>query len=134
MFFLLCVSCLGLLVIFLKLKYFTLRGSIPGKSPQFLLGNLWQTGFLQGRYLGDIVKDLQAQYGDTFQFWAGPIHMTFVCHPDDIQHIFTRRHIYEQGNLEVDHHRVLFNDALICNTGLHEKHIRVPHLMQESSR
>ncbi|CAF0778546.1 unnamed protein product [Adineta steineri] len=106
-----------LFIVYIKLKYFTLYGSIPGKSPQFLLGHLLQTGFIYGKYLGDIVREFQIKYGDTFQFFAGPIHMIFVCNPEDVQHIFTHRHIYEQGNLEVDHHRILFNDALICNIG-----------------
>ncbi|CAF1186655.1 unnamed protein product [Adineta ricciae] len=117
MLFLLIVVLVTVLFVYLKLKYFTLRGSIPGKSPNFLVGNLLQTGFFNGRYLGDIVKEFQTKYGDTFQFWAGPNRMIFVCNPDDVQHIFTHRQIYEQGKLEVDHHRLLFNDALICNTG-----------------
>ncbi len=120
MFFLLVVILITIFVVYIKLKYFTLYGSIPGKTPQFLFGNLLQTGLIYGRYIGDIARELQVQYGDTFQYWAGPIRIIFVCNPNDVQHIFTHRHIYEQGDLEVEHHRLVFNDALICNIGLYQ--------------
>jgi hypothetical protein len=119
MFFLLIIILIIIFFVYIKLKYFTLYGPIPGKSPQFLLGNLLHTGLIYGKYFGHIVQELQVKYGDTFQFWAGPIRMIFVCNPEDVQHVFTHRHIYEQGDLEVDHHRLVFNDALICNIGLY---------------
>ncbi len=119
MFFLLIIILIIIFFVYTKLKYFTLYGPIPGKSPQFLLGNLLHTGLIYGKYFGHIVQELQVKYGDTFQFWAGPIRMIFVCNPEDVQHVFTHRHIYEQGDLEVDHHRLVFNDALICNIGLY---------------
>lgn len=117
MFFLLILTLTIVLFVYIKSKYFTLCDPIPGQSPHFLFGNLLQTDFIYGKYLGDIARELQTKYGDTFQFWAGPKHMIFVCNPEDVQHIFTHRYIYEQGKLELDHHRLVFNDALICNTG-----------------
>jgi hypothetical protein len=119
MFFLLVLILITIVFVYIKFKYFTLYGPIPGKSPQFLFGNLLQTGLIYGKYIGDIAREFQVKYGDTFQFLAGPIRMIFVCNPDDVQHVFTHRYIYEQGDLEVDHHRIVFNDALICNTGLY---------------
>ncbi len=107
-----------ILLVYFKLKYFTLYGPIPGKSPQFLFGNLLQTGMLRGRYIGHITKQVQDEYGDTFQFWIGLLHLIFVCNPEDVQHVFTNRHIYEQGDLHVNQHRLVFNDALICNIGI----------------
>jgi hypothetical protein len=116
-FFLIIIILITIFFVYIKLKYFTLYGSIPGKTPHFLFGNLLQSGLIYGKYIGDIAREFQVIYGDIFQFWAGSIRMIFVCNPEDVQHIFTHRHIYEQGNLELDHHQVLFNDALICNIG-----------------
>lgn len=113
----LTLICLTVLIVYLKRKYFTISGSIPGKSPHFFFGNLLQTGLISGRYIGEIAREFQVQYGDTFQFWAGPFRMIFVCNPEDVQHVFTHRQIYEQGDLELEHHRIFFNDALICNIG-----------------
>lgn len=102
-----------------------MSGSIPGKPPHLLFGNLLQTGLISKRYIGDIARELQLEYGDTFQFWAGPIRMIFVCNPEDVQHIFTHRQIYEQGDLELEHHRLFFNDALICNIGQYDRQISI---------
>lgn len=117
MFLLLIFTLFVLSLIYVKLKYFTLRGPIPGKPPQFLVGNLYQTGLVKGRYVGDIAREFQAIYGDTFHIWLSILHVICVCHPEDVQHIFTHRHIYEQGELHITQHRILFNDALICNVG-----------------
>ena len=117
MLFLLTCVLTVLFCIYIKLKYFTRHGPIPGQSPQFLFGNILQAGLSPGKYIGDVAREFQTKYGDLFQFWLGPTRILFVCNPDDVQHIFTHRQIYEQGNLERDHHRLLFNDALICNIG-----------------
>ncbi len=120
MFFLLVVILITIYFVYVKLKYFTLYGPIPGKPPHFLFGNLLQTGQLRGRYIGDALKQLQDEYGDTYQVWFGLLHLICVCNPEDVQHIFTHRHIYEQGDLHVNQHRLVFNDALICNIGLYQ--------------
>ena len=117
MFFLLLLLLVALLFVYVKLKYFTLYGSIPGRDPQFFFGNILQTGMANGRYIGDVTREFQEKYGDTFQMWLALVHVIFVCNPDDVQYIFTHRHIYEQGDLHVSQHRVVFHDALICNLG-----------------
>ena len=124
MFFLLVIVLLTIFLVYIKLKYFTLYGPIPGQSPQFLVGNLVQTGLGNRRYIGDVAKEFQDKYGDTFHMWFGPVHVIFLCNPDDVQHVFTHRHIYEQGDLQASQHRVVFNDALMCNIGLYYDFIR----------
>ena len=119
MFFLLLIVLLIVFFVYIKFKYFTLYGPIPGKSPQFLVGNLLQTGLSNGKYIGDVAKEFQDKYGDTFHMWFALVHVIFVCNPDDVQHVFTHRHIYEQGDLHASQHRVVFNDALMCNIGLY---------------
>ena len=118
MFFLLVVIVVILFFVYYKFKYFTLYGPIPGLSPNFLFGNLLQTGLIRGKYVVDVLKQFQDKYGDIFQFWLGRIHVICVCNPDDVQHVFTHRHIYEQGDLHVNLYRLALNDALICNIGL----------------
>ena len=39
----------------------------------------------------------------------------------DVQHIFTHRHIYDQGDLAIQTFGVLFPGGLICNRGLFGK-------------
>jgi hypothetical protein len=118
MFFLLVVILIIILFVYTKLKYFTLYGPIPGKPPHFLFGNLLQTGILRGRYIGDALKQFQDEYGDTFHIYFGLLHLICVCHPEDVQHVFTHRHIYEQGGLHASQYRIALNDALICNIGM----------------
>ena len=117
MFFLLALILITTIFVYIKLKYFTLHGSIPGQSPRFLLGNLVELGQLNGEYVGEGFRRFQSKYGDTFQVQLGLLHLICVCNPDDVQHVFTHRHIYEQGNLHVDQHRLVLNDALICTMG-----------------
>jgi hypothetical protein len=118
MFFLLVVVLITILFVYIKLKYFTLYGLIPGQPPHFLFGNLLQTGLLRGEYIGDVLQKLHHTYSDTFHVWFGLLHLITVCNPEDVQHIFTHRHIYEQGDLHVSQHRIVLNDAIICNIGL----------------
>lgn len=118
MFFLLVLILITIIFVYVKLKFFTLYGPIPGQAPRFLLGNLLEMGQLHGKYIGEAFQDYQKKYGDTYQVYLGLLHLICICHPDDVQHVFTHRHIYEQGNLHVDQHRLVLNDALICTKGL----------------
>lgn len=120
MLFLLVLVLVTTIFIYIKLKFFTLRGPIPGQPPRFLLGNLLEMGQFHGKYVGEAFKEYQNRYGDTFQVQLGLLHLICVCHPDDVQHIFTHRHIYEQSRLHVDQHRLVLNDALICTKGMFE--------------
>ncbi len=97
--FFLVLILITIILVHAKLKYFTLSDPIPGKPSQFLWGNLVQTGLSSGRYLGEITKQFQDEYGDTFHLWIGLIHLICVCNPDDVQHVFTHRYIYDQGYL-----------------------------------
>ena len=112
-----CVAAfLGLL--YTKWKYFTLRGPIPGISPHFLVGNLVQSGlFLRNASIPLILTKLKNRFGDVFQFWIGPSRWIVLSDLDDIQHVFTNRNIYDQGDLFVHKFGLLFPDGLICTRG-----------------
>jgi hypothetical protein len=83
-------------------------------------------GLFRGRYIGDALKQFQDEYGDAFQIYLRLLHLICVCNPGDVQYVFTHRHIYEQGDLHINQHRLVFNDALICNmdTFIHKASFR----------
>ena len=107
-----------LLFLYIKIKYFSLRGPIPGLSPHVLLGNLLQAGVLsKGLTLDQALQKFRKRFGDTFQFWFGSLHVIVVTNINDVQHIFYNRRIYDHGDMFVQRTNVLFPDGLICLRG-----------------
>lgn len=106
-----------LLLIYIKLKYFTLRGPIPGIPPQFLFGNLIQTGFIRGVSYPEIYTILRKRFGDIYQIWFGHVRFIVVNKLGDIQHIFTNRNIYDQGDLFTEQLSIIAPDSLISTKG-----------------
>jgi hypothetical protein len=114
MFFTLFLTTIVLLFFYIKIKYFTRRGPIPGSSPYFLLGNLFEFGqSFSGLAVPRTLMRFRKRFGDIFQFWLGPTHVIVVGNINDVQHIFNNRHIYDQGDLFVQQVSVLFPDGLI---------------------
>ncbi|CAF2647280.1 unnamed protein product [Rotaria sp. Silwood2] len=115
---LLTISVILLLLLYVKLKYFTLRGPIPGLSPHFLFGNLIQSGMLlNGKPPPAIFAEFKSRYGDIYQFWFGPTRYIVVSNVNDIQHIFTHRHIYDQGKIFIEQFSILFPSGYGTLTG-----------------
>ena len=110
---------LTVLYYYLKRKYFTLVGPIPGIEPQFLFGNLIQTGLI-GRDIAFNVTflDLKAKFGDIFQYWLGPSRVVAVSRLEDVEHIFSNRHIYDQGELFTEKIGLVTPYAMLSLTGL----------------
>lgn len=103
---------------YLKVKYFTLRGSLPGLSPQFLVGNLIQSGFLFGHgSLPETFASFKRRFGDVFQLWLGPSRVIVVNNINDVQYIFTHRHIYDQGDIYTKRFSIVIPHGYISNTG-----------------
>ena len=118
MFFLLILLGVALVVYYLKFKYFSLHGPVPGLSPHFLFGNLIQSGILfHGASSSQVYSKFKARYGDTYQFWLGPMRSIVVSGLDDVQHIFTHRNIYDQSDFIVEQIGAIFPDGFICNKG-----------------
>ncbi|CAF3802339.1 unnamed protein product [Rotaria sp. Silwood1] len=110
-----------LLYFYLKRKYFTPRKDLPGLEPQFLFGNLIQTGIIpNGVSVAQALTTFKQRYGDIFQFWLGPSYYVVINDIVDVQHIFTNRHIYEQGEVFIQQASILFSDGLICTKGDYE--------------
>ena len=113
------IITLFLLYFYLKFKYFTLRGPIPGLDPEFFFGNMRQTDMLtKKKSIAEVHLALKDRFGDIYRFWVGPSQLITVCNADDVQHIFQNRQIYEQGDVHLEKFSLLFQDALICNIGM----------------
>lgn len=110
---------LTLIYYYLKSAYFTLRGPIPGIPPQFLFGNLLQAGLI-GRKpiaLADILLKWYEKLGDVYQIWFGSMHLIVVNSLQDAQHIFSHRHIYDQGDVFTETFKLINPNAVICLKG-----------------
>ncbi|CAF3462225.1 unnamed protein product [Rotaria sp. Silwood1] len=117
------VVLLTTIYVYFKRAYFTSHDSLPGLSPQLLVGNLAQTGITRGKPPAVVFLEWQDKYGDVFKFWFGSMPLIFVCGIQDVQHIFTHRQIYEQGDSRLHKQKLLFHDALLCNIGAkHKRH------------
>ncbi|CAF4962478.1 unnamed protein product, partial [Rotaria sp. Silwood1] len=113
---------LVLLLIYYKVKYFTLRDSLPELPPHFFFGNLIQSGLLfYDQSPRQVFSTFRKRFDDTFQFWLGPTRIIVVNKIGDIQHIFTNRHIYDQGEIYIQLFSTLFSDGLICLRGAQYK-------------
>ncbi|CAF4996549.1 unnamed protein product, partial [Rotaria sp. Silwood1] len=99
------------------LKYFTFYGPLPGLSPQFLFGNLLQTGLLTGNSFPQIYTSLKNRFGDIYQVQFGFVHAKVIGNIDDIQHIFTHRNVYDQGDWFVELYGAILPSALITLKG-----------------
>ena len=114
------VFALILIYCYVKLKYFTLRGPLPGLPPQFIFGNMIQTGLLtRSQPLFKVLSQLQAQFGNVSQLWLGASRYIMVADANDVQHIFKYRQIYEQGDTQTEKLRLYLRDAYVCTKGEH---------------
>lgn len=103
---------------YLKTKYYTLRGPLPGMPPQFFLGNLVQSGLLFGsKSLPEAFSTFKQRFGDVFQFWIGPTRVIVVSNINDVQYIFNHRHIYDQGEVYTKQFSIIIPHGYISNTG-----------------
>ncbi len=99
---------------YMKQTYFTLRGSVPGLPPQFLFGNMLQTGIIgQQIPMNILFLQLKDKLGDVFQFWFGPMRLIVVSRLEDVQHIFAHRHVYDQGDMFINILNLVNPNAII---------------------
>ncbi len=118
MFFPLLIVVFLIVYIYVKVRYFTLHGPLPGLSPHLLFGNLIQSGIIfNGATPIQVFSSFRHRFGDVFQFWFGPSRIIVISGIDDVQYIFTNRHIYEHGDIYTDKFGIIFPDTLISITG-----------------
>jgi hypothetical protein len=118
MIFILILVTVVLLIFYLKQKYFTFHGPIPGLSLQFLFGNLFQSGLFNGKSPPHILSTFKQRFGDIFQFWFGPSRFIIVNNIADVEHIFTHRNIYDQGDIFIEKFSINYSESLISTKGL----------------
>jgi hypothetical protein len=110
---------LTVLYYYIKRVYFTLYGPIPGIPPQFLFGNLLQTGVIRENIPFNLIfLDLKTKFGDIFQYWIGSTRIILVNRLEDVQHIFNHRYIYDQGDIFIDKISLINPYAMLCMRGL----------------
>ena len=112
------ITAFTLIVCYLKLKHFTIRGSLPAVPPQFLFGNLLQSGLLfRGKTLAEVFLEYKARFGDIFQFYIASTRILIVSNADDVQHIFTHRNIYDQSDVNIQLFGSFAPSGMVCNRG-----------------
>lgn len=114
------VVFLSVLYYYLKSTYFTLRGAIPGIPPHFLFGNLLHLAWIS-RKTGSMphtVIYLKERFGDVYQVWIGAMRTVTINCLEDAQHVFSHRHIYDQGDLFTEKFRIINPHGIICLKGM----------------
>jgi hypothetical protein len=110
---------LSLLFYYIKRVYFTLHGPIPGIPPQFLFGNLLQTGVIGKNIPFHLIfLDLKAKFGDIFQYWLGATRIIVVNRLEDVQHIYSHRNIYDQADIFTEKISLVNPYSTLCLKGL----------------
>jgi hypothetical protein len=117
--FAIVIIFITLLYYYLKTVYFTLRGPIPGIPPQFFFGNLLYFGLFSRNptSMPDIMLQLREKFGDIFQVWIGSMHIIVINCLEDAQHIFSHRHIYDQGDIFTEKFKIINPNGIICLKG-----------------
>ncbi|CAF0823383.1 unnamed protein product [Rotaria sordida] len=75
-------------------------------------------GFLRGVPPNTATLTMQAEFGDVYQYWIGPLRVIGVCNVEDIQYIFAHRHMYEKSSSHMDRLRVFLPDTLVSTTDI----------------
>ena len=117
MFIILTLVFVGLLILYVKHKYFTSHRSIPSLPGHFLFGNLLQSGLLRGASLPQVYTSFKNKLGDIYEIKLGFLHAIIVGDIDDVKYIFTHRHIYDQSHFAVELLGVFIPDGLITLKG-----------------
>ena len=107
---------------YLKWKYFTLHGPVPGIQPEFLFGNLRQLDLITSKkeiidsYVHGFEK-MRNRYGDVFQFWIGANHCYAFCRPEHAEQIYSARHIFDRAEIRKNTFGLIAENALIALMG-----------------
>jgi hypothetical protein len=112
------VLFITVLYYYVKYVHFTLRGPIPGIPPQFLFGNLLQTGMIwRGEVISNVCLKLKIQFGDVFQYWFSSTRIIVASSLEDVQHIYANRHIYDQADALAKNLSLVDSSEIICLKG-----------------
>ena len=78
-----------------------------------------QLGFVSRRpaSMPDVLFRLQEKFGDIYQVWLGSNRFIIINNLQDVQHIFSHRNIYDQGDLFLNQFKILNPKGIICLKG-----------------
>ncbi|CAF3993822.1 unnamed protein product [Rotaria magnacalcarata] len=109
---------------------------LPGLEPQWIFGNLRNTGVISGRVvLYEALAELKAKFGDVFSFWLGPYYSIVLSRIDHVQHILADRHTYDIAETTTRNFGVLFPTGLIALRGNEwKRHARFILLMLKRTK
>ena len=60
---------------------------------------------------------LQERFGDICQVWVGSMRLIIINRLDDVQHIFSHRVIYDQGDIFTEKLKLMNPNGIICLKG-----------------
>jgi cytochrome P450 len=125
--FVLLLVLLASFYFYRKWRYFTTPNGIPGPSPEFLIGNMRNTGLLSRRKtFHEVFSDLKRIYGDIFTFWFGPYRCLVFNRVEHAQHILTSRHTYEISDIITANFSLLIpNSMFVSRNETWKRHARV---------
>ena len=113
-----------LVVLLVTIAWFLYRSTsqspstLPGPAPQWLLGNLRNTGITSGRVaFHEALANLKETYGDAYSFWMGPYEGVVLSRLEDVRHVFADRQTYDQSERTTSSFGVLFPTGLIALRG-----------------
>ena len=114
--------CILLFYRYIKWKYYSLHGSIPGIEPELFYGNLRQLDIITSNkelidsYIHGCAK-LQKLYGDIFQYWLGSNHFYVFCRPDHAEQIYHHRNAIDRAEMHKNTFGLIAEGALITLIG-----------------
>ncbi|CAF1245527.1 unnamed protein product [Rotaria sordida] len=135
MFSTILISLITILIIaiyfYIKWKYYTLRGSIPGLKPEFLFGNLRQLGVIgPNRELIDTYthggEKMQQKFGDIFQYWIGENHFYVFCRVEHAEQIYVDRSRFDRAEMRLRTFGLIAENFIISLIGpKYKRHAKV---------
>ncbi|CAF1417438.1 unnamed protein product [Rotaria sp. Silwood1] len=116
---------------YIKWKYYTLRGSVPGLKPEFLFGNLRQLDIIasNGEQIDTYTHGcdkMQRKFGDIFQFWMGATHLYIFCRPEHAEQIYTDHCRFDRADMRVNTFGLIAENFIISLTSSkYKRHAKV---------
>ena len=104
---------------YFKLYYSALKNlsKLPGLKPEWLLGNLRNSGLTAGRALHEVQAIFKEKYGDVYSFWLGSLYTITFSRIENVQHVLADRHTYDLSTHTTSTFGVLFPNGLISLRG-----------------
>ncbi|CAF1409808.1 unnamed protein product [Rotaria magnacalcarata] len=126
--------CLSTIYWYLKRTYLAIDDrtkKIPGLKPEWLFGNVRNTGILSGKkVLHEVFAEFKKKYGDVFSFRIGTLNVLVLSRIEHAQHVLTSRQLYDVPNASVNRPGLVIPTSLVALLGNDwKRHVRFVHSM-----